>query len=45
MSLKILVTGDVDGNMSTLFKKIDSVNKKVRRYLSLINEKTEKSVQ
>ena len=30
MSLKILVTGDVDGNMATLFKKIDSVNKKVR---------------
>ncbi len=33
MSLKILVTGDVDGNMATLFKKIDSVNKKVRRFL------------
>eukprot|EP00088_Acartia_fossae_P069650 TRINITY_DN9155_c0_g1_i3.p1 TRINITY_DN9155_c0_g1~~TRINITY_DN9155_c0_g1_i3.p1 ORF type:complete len:523 (+),score=146.82 TRINITY_DN9155_c0_g1_i3:40-1608(+) len=28
MTSKILVTGDVDGNMATLFKKIDSVNKK-----------------
>lgn len=28
MSMKILVTGDVDGNMATLFKKIESVNKK-----------------
>jgi len=28
MSMKILVTGDVEGNMATLFKKIDSVNKK-----------------
>ena len=29
MALKILVAGDADGNMAALFKKIETVNKKV----------------
>ena len=29
MSLKILVSGDAEGNLASLFKKVEAVNKKV----------------
>ena len=29
MSMKVLVAGDVEGNIANLFKKVESVNKKV----------------
>ena len=31
MSIKVLVAGDADGNMAALFKKIETVNKKVNQ--------------
>ena len=32
MSMKILVSGDISGNISTLFKRVETVNNKVSTF-------------
>ena len=36
MSIKILVSGDVDGNISALFKRVETVNKKAGPFEMLL---------